>query len=213
MSGSFPTFDHVVAPLLAQLQPRRALDLGAGSGKYGRLLRDAAPDCARVAVEVDPHTVQQHELAALYHQVHVADATDWCAQQRACFDVVLLGDCLTQLPKSQGLDLLNALVYRSAWLVVLNAEFVVQPGAVGPQRSVWSERDLHWHDLYAWDNTRTTTLAVLRGYQPSPLTMDQLVRMTNEARWPLLDFDGQTVVRPCRLRLVDQAREVAYRVR
>ncbi|MFN7725790.1 MAG: class I SAM-dependent methyltransferase [Rubrivivax sp.] len=213
MSGSFPTFDHVVAPLLAQLQPRRALDLGAGSGKYGRLLRDAAPDCERVAVEVDPHTVQQHDLAALYHQVHVADATAWCAQQPACFDVVLLGDCLTQLPKSQGLDLLNALLYRSAWLVVLSAEFVVQPGAVGPQRSVWSERDLHWHDLYAWDNTRTTTLALLRGYQPSPLTMDQVVRLTNEARWPLLDFDGQTVVRPCRLRLVDQAREVAYRVR
>jgi hypothetical protein len=40
-----------------------------------------------------------------------------------------------------------------------------------------------------------------------------VVRLTNEARWPLLDFDGQTVVRPCRLRLVDQAREVAYRVR
>ncbi len=213
VSGSFPTFDPVVAPLLARMQPRRALDLGAGSGKYGRLLREAAPDCERVAVELDAQLAQQHDLASLYHQVHVADAATWCRQQPACFDVVVVGDCLNQLPKSEGLDLLNALVYRCAWLLVLNAEFVVQPGAVAAQRSVWSERDLHWHDLWAWDNERTTTLALLRGYQASPLNMDQLVRQTNEANWPLLDFDGQTTVRPCRLRLVDHAREVAYRVR
>jgi hypothetical protein len=35
----------------------------------------------------------------------------------------------------------------------------------------------------------------------------------NDGNLPLLDFDGQSTVRPCRLRLVDHAREVAYRAR
>jgi len=54
---------------------------------------------------------------------------------------------------------------------------------------------------------------VLRGYQPSPLDIDALVRRVNEGALPLHDYDGQGVVRPCRLRLVDHAREVSYRAR
>jgi hypothetical protein len=76
---------------------------------------------------------------------------------------------------------------------------------------VWSERDLHWHDLWAWDNCRAITLMVLRGYQPSALTLAQLVDEINAADLPLVHFDGQGFVRPSRLRLVEQRREVDYR--
>lgn len=31
--------------------------------------------------------------------------------------------------------------------------------------SVWRERDLLWHDLWAWANCRSMTLLVLRGFQ------------------------------------------------
>jgi hypothetical protein len=39
------------------------------------------------------------------------------------------------------------------------------------------------------------------------------VRQVNEGAWPVRDYDGQGLVRPCRLRLVDHPREVAYRPR
>jgi hypothetical protein len=57
------------------------------------------------------------------------------------------------------------------------------------------------------------TLALLRGYQPSPLNADELVRRVNDGALAVNDYDGQGVVRNCRLRLVDHAREVAYRPR
>ena len=57
------------------------------------------------------------------------------------------------------------------------------------------------------------TLVLLRGYRPSPLTIDSAVQRINEGAVPLLDYDGQSTVRSCRLRLVDHAREVAYRPR
>jgi hypothetical protein len=96
-------------------------------------------------------------------------------------------------------------------------EFVIQGAVEGVQhtvhRSAWSERDLAWHDLWAWDNVRSVTFALLRGYRAAPSTLEALAQQVNAANLPLRDYDGQGIVRPCRLRLVDQRREVAYRPR
>jgi hypothetical protein len=218
MAGSFPIFDHVVRQLIGWVNPARAVDIGPGAGKYGRMLAEAAPACERVGVEISADYVERFDLRGIYHRVDVADAgTWWKGREDEVFDLLIVGDCLEHLPKSQGLDLLNAMVYRCGWLVAMVPEFIIQGAVDGAEsevhRSVWSERDLHWHDLWAWDNTRAMTLLVLRGYRPSPMTIDQVVLSVNQGNLPLLDFDGQATVRPCRLRLVDHAREVAYRPR
>jgi len=218
VSGSFPIFDGVLEQLVAWMAPTNALDVGAGAGKFGRLLQRAVPDCARSAIEINAGHVQRFGLRDLYHRVEIADAAHWwLAEPEETFDLVIAGDSLQHLPKSAGLDLLNAMVYRCAWLVVLVPEFIIQGAVDGAasavHRSVWSERDMHWHDLWAWDNTRAISMFLLRGYQPSPLDIDALVHRVNEGALPLHDYDGQGVVRPCRLRLVDHAREVSYRAR
>lgn len=200
------------------MAPSRALDVGAGSGKYGRLLRRAASGCEVVALEADPSHPDRFALSDVYRRVEVCDAARWWrTNSEETFDLVVVGDCLQHLPKSDGQDLLNAMVYRCAWLVVLVPEFIVQGAVDGADsavhRSVWSERDMHWHDLWAWDNTRAISLFLLRGYLPSPLSIDHLVRQINDGAVPIHDYDGESVVRPCRLRLVDHAREVAYRPR
>jgi hypothetical protein len=176
------------------------------------------PVCERLAIEVDAGHVERFSLGSVYHQVETLDATRWWQEDpESAFDLVVIGDCLQHLPKSAGLDLLNALVYRCAWLVVLVPEFIIQGAVDGADssvhRSVWSERDMHWHDLWAWDNARAITMFVLRGYQPSALNIDELVHRVNDAALPLKDYDGQGVVRPCRLRLVEHPREVGYRAR
>ena len=218
MSGSFPIFDAAVEQFVAWLQPARALDVGAGSGKYAHVLRHAAPGCERVAIEVEPSYIDRFALRELYHRVDLADATRWWRDEpEESFDLVIIGDCIEHLPKSEGLDLLNAMVYRSAWILVLAPEFIIQGPVDGVaaevHRSVWSERDLHWHDLWAWDNTRAISLLMLRGYRPSPLSIDDLMQRVNEGAVMLKDFDGQGLVRPWRLRMVDLPREVAYRPR
>lgn len=218
MSGSFPVFDAVVEQFIRWAAPQRALDIGAGAGKYGRLLRDAAPDCERVAVEVNPAHAENFALASLYQRVDVIDAAEyWRVNAEEAFDLVIVGDCLQSMAKCDGIDLLNAMTYRCGWLLVLAPEFIVQGAVDGSaasvHRSVWSERDLHWHDLWAWDNARAIGFYALRGYRPSTLDADTLVRNVNEGVVPLRDYDGQSMVRPCRLRLVEQPREVGYRPR
>jgi hypothetical protein len=218
MSGSFPIFDAVCEHLIGAIAPARALDIGAGAGKYGRLLANAAPACERVALEIEARHVEQFALRDLYQRVDIVDAADWWrVNHEESFDLVILGDCLQQMAKSDGLDLLNAMLYRAAYLVVVAPEFVVQGAVDGlasaVHRSAWSERDLHWHDFWAWDNARSVTLAVLRGYRSAPLALDALVRRLNDAHVPVRDYDGTTLVRPGRLRLVDHSRDAVYRPR
>ena len=218
MSGSFPIFDAACQHLIGALAPASALDVGAGSGKYGRMLAAAAPTCASVAIEAEAVHAERFALGELYRRVDIADAAQWWrANPGQNFDLVIAGDCLQQMAKSEGQDLLNAMLYRSAYLIVIAPEFVVQGAVDGlasaVHRSAWSERDLHWHDLWAWDNARSVTLAVLRGYRPAGVSLDALVRDHNDAHVPVRDYDGAGLVRPCRLRLVDHAREAVYRLR
>ncbi len=218
MSGSFPIFDAVCERLVGAISPARALDIGAGAGKYGRLLSSAAPACERVALEVEAEHVERFGLRELYQRVEVADATQWWrANPEEAFDLVVAGDCLQQIPKSEGIDLVNAWLYRSAYLLLVAPEFVVQGAVDGHassvHRSAWSERDLQWHDLWAWDNTRSVTLMLLRGYRPSGVPLHAVVQQLNDAHVPVRDYDGAGLVRPCRMRLVDHAREAVYRPR
>lgn len=218
MSGSFPIFDAMCEHIVGALAPARALDIGAGAGKYGRILAGAAPACERVAIEVEADHVERFALRDLYQRVHITDATQWWrANAEEAFDLVIAGDSLQQMPKSEGLDLLNAMHYRSAFVLLVVPEFVVQGAVEGRasavHRSAWSERDLHWHDLWAWDNTRSVTLMLLRGCRSAAITLDALVRQLNDANVPLRDYDGSGFVRPGRLRLVEQPREAVYRPR
>ena len=137
-------------------------------------------------------------------------STEGLADAACQFDLVMLGDSLSRMPKSAGLDLLNALVYRSGYIVITAPEFEMHDRS---RVSVWSERDLGWHDLWAWDNCRASSLLVLRGYRPAPLTLADLVERFNREAVPVHEFfDRDSVVRPVRLRLVDLGRETAYRV-
>lgn len=218
MSGSFPIFDPIVRELLGWISPARSLDLGAGAGKYGRMLSEIAPNGERVCVEVSLDYVDRFGLRDVYQRVEVGDASAWWQENESeVFDLVIAGNCLEHLPKTLGQDLLNAMAYRSAWILVLMTEFIVQDHSTIAineiHRSAWSERDLDWHDLWAWDNTRATTFALLRGYLPATISIDTITERLNSQTINLLDFDGKTEVRPCRLRLVDNAREVSFRPR
>ncbi|CAM3681114.1 class I SAM-dependent methyltransferase [Roseateles saccharophilus] len=217
MPGSFVVFDSFAHHLIGWLGPQRAIDFGAGAGKYGRMLRAAAPGCHIVAVEPEASYAERFGLAGLYDEVQPLTAHDWmAANPEARFDLAILGDCIEHMPKSVGLDLLNALAYRAAYTLVVAPEFIVQ-GAVGGVEgethvSVWSERDLHWHDLWAFDNCRATSIFLLRGYLPAPVPLAELVQRVNAAQLPVHDFHAPaSFVRPARLRLVEQPRETAYR--
>lgn len=218
MPTPLPVFDPAIEQIVRWIAPRSALDIGAGDGRLARMLRQAAPECRCAGIEGDARLVAGHGLAALYAPLYLESPASWWREHpEAVFDLVHAGASLTRMAHSEGIDLLQAMVHRAAWLLLVLPEFGIdspadEPASARPA-SVWNERSLHWHDLWAFDHLRSVTLVLMRGLQPSATTIDELLARAAAAPPATLDFDGRTPVRPLGLRLVEHPRETAYRPR
>ncbi|MBF0627504.1 MAG: class I SAM-dependent methyltransferase [Magnetococcales bacterium] len=206
MPDSFKVFDVMVTELVRKMKPTTFLDIGCGYGKYGMILRSEMPSCVRVGVEVEPQYVSRFRLDLLYNEIRVIDAASLVrGDNNQNFDLVVIGDCIEHMPKSQGIDLLNFLTYRSKCIVVLAPEFMTQNNLNGVDSeahiSVWSRADFAWHDAWAHEYSCLINLFMLRGYQQPVNTFVQIVQDLNLGHVPVMNFDGTQPVRAVDLTL------------
>jgi len=213
MPSSFDTYNNVVGAIFTLVKPQTVLDIGCGAGKHGRLAKSIIPEARRVAIEVHEQYIDRYQLRDVYDEIRVGDATEVLHKNISeQFDLVIMGDCIEHMPKSVGLDLLNYLTYRSQYILVIVPEFIIQHEVNGVKEeahvSVWSEHDFFWHDCWAWDNCWTTSIFLLRGYQPQcNVTMDSLVNRLNESNIPLFEDNSNRVLRNLKLNLETRVRE------
>lgn len=167
MPFSASAFDTEIELYFRLVRHGSVVDIGAGEGKYGKMLRRVQPDIKLIGVELDADYVGRYRLRDLYDEVWLMNAADLINDTDRTFDAVIIGDCIEHMRKSVGLDLLNFLVYRSKVIIVI---FPLQ----WPQNtweghtseahlSVWSEHDFHGMDcLFVERNF--VCLSMIRGY-------------------------------------------------
>ena len=123
-----------------------ALDIGAGAGRYGKMIRHEQPATWIKAVEVERDYVVRFDLREVYNQVAVMPAIDLLRDVDASWDLVTAGDVLEHMRKSEGVDLLHFLVYRTRWLWLVWPERYIQGSydgyAAEAHISVWTEGDI-----------------------------------------------------------------------
>jgi trans-aconitate methyltransferase len=102
-------------------EPTSVLDIGAGSGTYGKLLRPHLPKAFMTAVEIHAAYVSDYKLWRLYDSVVIGDARTADLPQA---DVVILGDVLEHMSQPDALalwdrcrDLATKAVYLSIPIV------------------------------------------------------------------------------------------------
>ena len=174
MPYSVDVFDGHVAELIGMLKPATICDIGPGAGKYAKIARQVATTKGfathLTAVEVDPSYVPEFGLDQLYDQVVVDDAVNMIGNPRQHYDMVIIGDCIEHMRKSDGLDLLNFLMYRTAHIVLVFPDNFLQDGSddhpAEAHISVWTAEDFrgwkHFHTAFA-----TVNLVLIRGFLPS----------------------------------------------
>lgn len=82
------------------------LDVGAGSGTYGRMLKDNVDVIE--AVEIWQPYVREYNLLDVYSEVHLADVRDLEPEFFAEFDLVIFGDILEHMTRKESLDVWEA---------------------------------------------------------------------------------------------------------
>ncbi len=145
------------------------LDVGAGAGVYGQMIRELKPLAKVDAVEVHQPYVEQFKLNKVYDEVFNVDVST--AEARDVFfdrpyDCVIIGDCIEHLLKSAGVDLLHFWWYRAKRIIVVYPVNSLQYTVAGVKSenhvSVWDRSDfaLFDHDYFSEDIMR---LVVIRG--------------------------------------------------
>jgi|SRR5579859_184832 len=182
MPYSKPVFDELAAQIIGAIAPRTCLDLGAGAGKYGKLVRRECPACRLLAVESHRGNIARFGLSQIYDAVECADVMSlFDTALDAEYDLVVAGDLIEHLRKSDGIDLLNFLVYRAAFILLVYPSRFIQGVVAGNRReahiSAWSALDFAWCERTNVIAKSKQELVVLRGFLPHAAAVGDLDRL------------------------------------
>src|SRR3989338_4500380 len=179
-------FDKSIEEIIRLLKPETLLDLGAGAGKYGELAKKINSSIKLTAVEIEKDYIKNFKLPSIYDKVWNISATDLINPKYydQIFDVIMIGDIIEHLKKSDGIDLLNFLIYRCRWIILEFPHHYLQNSVDGYQSeahiSVWTETDFSSFErtkLYIKDTQR---LIVLRGYLENKVSAIEMESLINK---------------------------------
>jgi len=162
---SWSTFDILTQHVVKTIDPQRILDIGAGGGKYGSLLKNVVPGCDLTALECDEAAFPPlREIG--YHQILPITADKLYERSGDLYDVVILGDVIEHMLHSQGRDLLEFLNYRSRYLIVSTPECMPmsRPIFFEGHNSLWRPDSFAWHDYWAHQQCGVMHFYLLRGH-------------------------------------------------
>lgn len=182
MPHSKKVFDDAVAEIVRLIRPRSFLDLGAGAGKYGKLVRRACPRCVVTGIEIEQEYIDKFNLTAIYDTIVCDDVSVLLDQAiDSHFDIVMAGDLLEHLRKSAGVDLLHFLIYRTSFIIAIYPVRFLQDSVAGHPReahiSSWSVQDFAWCERTNLIHNKGIECVVLRGYRQHPVGVADLNRI------------------------------------
>jgi hypothetical protein len=122
MPFSSNTFDNVLVNHVNRLNPERILDIGAGAGKNGRLIRERCSCKPKELHAIEPTRsyIDVHNLEATYDKVFCDDAISWIRNSSDNkYDLVIITDVLEHLFKSEAIDVIDSMLYRTSWLIAV----------------------------------------------------------------------------------------------
>jgi hypothetical protein len=125
MPGSASVFDDIVVAMIRLAAPRVVVDIGPGMGKYGQIIKniEVETNCTihKICVEVDEEKiVKRFMLHDLYDEILHEDAANLPKRYPMLTgDVVVAGDVIEHLTKSEGIDLIEYLQYRFKHILLI----------------------------------------------------------------------------------------------
>jgi hypothetical protein len=176
MPYSSPIFDNELELYFREVHHSSVLDIGAGEGKYGEMLRRVQPNTKLIAVELDADYVEEYKLRDLYDEVWGRDAADLMNDLGRTYDAVILGDCIEQMIQDP-----------------------YQGHTSEAHVSVWSEHDFRGMDC-VFAERDYICLAMVRGYLNQTMEWLPDVVMQRFGYASMADFYARD---PARLLLAD----------
>lgn len=168
MPYSDSCFDKKVLSIVSELKPKTVLDVGPGAGKYAGMIRSVSSKTRIEAVEIDKKYIKKFKLNDLYDKVHTSSIQKFVdSHHDSNYDLVIFGDVIEHLKKSEGVDVLNFFVYRSKHIIIQWPHAYLQNAWEGHVHeshiSVWGKSDFSNFD-FKWHQKGFMRLVLIKGY-------------------------------------------------
>ena len=114
---SAPVWDHQIKSWLKTTYPSEdsiILDIGAGKGKYGNLLKDQY----KTIYAVEPWTDHVKSIESVYTKVFCVNIKDFDWETNRPFDIIILGDVLEHIKYEEAKAILNKCYQYSKEIVI-----------------------------------------------------------------------------------------------
>lgn len=105
------------------IKPKTVLDVGAGAGKYGDLVRKYSSETHIDAIEVWEPYIQKFGLKEKYDDVYVADVRTF---HTFAYDLVILGDVLEHMTREEAIELW-ARISKEAKFAIISIPIIHYP--------------------------------------------------------------------------------------
>ena len=171
-------FDKKVEEFLIAHPEERYLDIGCGAGKYGKMLKSIHPDAYVVGIEADSEYIEKYGTRDIYDEL-INDRVENFIRKNLSFttDIVIMGDLLEHLYKSDGIDLLHFMMYRCKYIVIVfPSKFVMfdfKGHATEAHNSVWTKDDFKQFEFEYYQDS-IMNMVIVKGYWSDPETVYNL---------------------------------------
>ena len=102
---------------IKEIEPNLVLDIGAGAGKYGKLVKNIFPSCIAEAIEVWEPYIDEFSLKEVYNTIYQQDARkfDFLGKR---YDIIFLGDILEHMTEKEAIDLWLNCLSSSSYVIM-----------------------------------------------------------------------------------------------
>lgn len=131
--------------------PKKVLDVGAGSGGYGKIIRDLKYECQVDAVEVYADYIQQYKLSEVYDRIFNVNILDFDPDPDN-YDLMIFGDVVEHIEKQRAIELLARMRKRASFLwICLPLKVTGRSWSLGYQQgSTEYAANINEKHLYDW---------------------------------------------------------------
>ena len=190
---SYPSFDAALVRAIEILQPKTILDIGAGDGKVGKVLRTSPLIKDACIIALEPDSECNPRLKAAGYDEVINEMTDYLYDHPdGKYDVIILGDVIEHLKHSDGRDLIEFLSYRCGYMFIITPDcmpMLADRFHIG-HNSFWRPNAFDWCDLWAHARYRVLYFYILRGFQNWGITpLWSLTNQMNAEQIAVCQFD------------------------
>lgn len=119
MPTSLNLYDYEYVQLFNKVNPKTILDVGPGYGRMGQMVKNLNIDCKLDAIEIDSTYINQYNLYSIYQTIYNCDVKNFCLEHpRLRYDIVIFNDILEHMFRSEAMDVIDFLLYRTNYIVV-----------------------------------------------------------------------------------------------